>query len=143
MRSQSFALLIVASLVVIAACGGGGASRTAVSGKVTFDREPLKSGQIIFEPTSGGRMGVAQIADGRYTMPAVQGPSKGSYIVRITANRSTGRTISAPQRGGEQVSIEEVEQFIPAKYNDQSELKTEIGAEAEVVRDFDLISDSE
>ena len=111
-----------------------------MSGKVTFDGEPVKSGQIVFEPLSPGRVGIAQIAEGAYSMPAEQGPSPGKYIVRITANRPTGQQASAAMRETHQGPVDVVEQFIPASYNDRSKLSTEIGGEDAVERDFELTS---
>lgn len=121
-------------------CSDGGSTRASVSGKVTFDGEPVKSGQIAFEPDGAGRLGIAQIADGAYSTPAEQGPTAGSYVVRITAIRLTGQKTKPDPRNPDQPPADVVEQFIPAKYNDRSELKIEIGAESEVVRDFDLTS---
>jgi hypothetical protein len=134
--STAFGLIVLGS---IAGCDQA-SERTSVSGKVTFDGEPVKSGQIAFEPVSGGRLGIAQIIDGVYKMPADQGPTPGQYIVRITALRPTGKKVSAGRTTGDQTQVEQFEQFIPAKYNDLSELKTEIGVEAEVQHNFDLTS---
>jgi hypothetical protein len=134
--SATFGLIALGTFL---GCGNG-PGRTSVSGKVTFDGEPVKSGQIAFEPMSGGRLGIAQIVDGAYTMPADQGPTPGQYVVRITAVRPTGRQVSAGRTAADQKTVDQFEQFIPAKYNDLSELKTEIGAEAEVERNFDLSS---
>lgn len=116
------------------------AARTSVSGRVTFDGQPVAAGQIVLEPLGSGRMGVAQIADGAYQMPAEHGPTAGEYIVRITANRGAGRMVPSGARGTGQAPVEAQEQYIPAKYNDRSELKTQVGQEAEVVRDFELTS---
>jgi hypothetical protein len=130
-------------LIALSAMLGCGSqpARTYVSGKVTFDGEPVKSGQIVFEPLGPGRVGIAQIAEGAYSMPAERGPSPGKYIVRITANRPTGQQASAAMRGARQAPVDVVEQFIPASYNDRSELSIEIGGEGAVERDFELTSE--
>lgn len=127
------------ALIALVGCGGGPA-RKAVSGKVTFDGKPVGTGQIAFEPVSGGRLGIAQIVDGAYLMPSQQGPTAGNYVVRITGHRPTGRKAKASRVADGQALVDQYEQFIPSKYNEQSELKTEIGAESEVVRDFALTS---
>jgi hypothetical protein len=134
------ATLGLIALGVSIGCSDGGSTRTSVSGKVTFDGKPVKSGQIAFEPVGAGRLGIAQVVDGAYSMPAEQGPTAGSYVVRITANRPTGQKAKSDPRDANQAPADVFEQFIPAQYNDRSELKTEIGAESEVVRDFDLTS---
>jgi hypothetical protein len=137
--SMSRLSLSIALLLTTPGCNGGH-ERAAVTGKVTFDGQPVKTGQIVFEPAGSGRLGIAQIADGVYSMPHQQGPSAGKYIVRITANRPTGQKRNAGSRGENQSSYDVVEQFIPARYNDRSELEIEIGGEPEIKRDFDLSS---
>ena len=106
----------------------------------TFDGQPVKTGEIVFEPAGPGRLGIAQIADGVYRMPHQQGPSPGKYVVRITAHRPTGQKRSSGSRGENQSSYDVVEQFIPPRYNDRSELTIEIGGETEIERDFKLSS---
>ena len=128
-------LLAFISLAFLLGCGGPDSGRASVSGKVTFDGEPVKAGQIAFEPQGPGRMGIAQIVDGAYQMPPQQGPTPGKYTVRITADRPTGKT--APDAGGRSGG-ETYEQYIPAKYNTRSELSVEIGAEPNAVHDFAL-----
>jgi hypothetical protein len=113
-------------------------SRKSVSGSVTFDGQPVGTGQIVFEPTSAGRLGIAQISNGRFVMPAVQGPTAGKYVVRITSNRATGRKVQAGR--GDKTLVDQYEQFIPAKYNEQSQLTADIGDDSDVVRDFTLTS---
>jgi hypothetical protein len=135
-------ILAITLLTVVQGCNSR-QERASVSGKVTFDGQPLSNGQIVFEPMGAGRLGIAQIADGAYTMPAQQGPSPGKYLVRITANRPTGEKVSAGGRAADAAPVDVVEQFIPPRYNDRSELNVEIGAEGEVVRDFELRSAAE
>jgi hypothetical protein len=139
-RTAWSATLSLIALGAALGCGNAGTTRASVSGKITFDGEPVKSGQIAFEPVGAGRLGIAQIADGAYAMPAEQGPTPGSYVVRITSHQPTGQKTTPDPRDADQAPADVFEQFIPAKYNDRSELKTEIGAESEVVRDFDLTS---
>jgi hypothetical protein len=132
-------LAAVSALLCTAVAGCGGTTRTSVSGKVTFDGEPVPTGQIVFEPIGPGRVGIAQIADGAYNMPPEQGPTAGSYIVRITANRPTGRKAAGGRGNERKTQMDQYEQFIPARYNEQSELKAEVG-EGEIIRDFALTS---
>jgi hypothetical protein len=71
-----------AALLVLAAagCGGGDA---AVSGTVTYEGVPVKSGYITFAPEDGkGTPAAAPIADGKYTVPRV---SPGKKVVRVEA----------------------------------------------------------
>jgi hypothetical protein len=133
---SGLALLMGAALL---GCGNADAGRAAVSGKVAFDGQPLPTGQIAFEPQGPGRFGIAQIVDGAYQMPSQQGPTPGKYIVRITADRPSGKPAAAPPAGGRPAG-ESYEQYIPAKYNERSELSIEIAAGATAVHDFDLTS---
>jgi hypothetical protein len=57
--------------------------------------------------------------------------------VEITASRKTGRVVMAEGFGDE--TIDESEQFIPAKYNAESTLEVEIKAGRNTA-DFDLKS---
>jgi hypothetical protein len=137
-RSLPSAILSAVTLTAIFGCGGQ--PRSSVSGKVTFDDQPVAAGQIVFEPQGAGRVGIAQISEGAYSMPAGQGPTVGKYVVRITANRPTGRKATAGRGSDNKTRVDQYEQFIPVKYNDQSELTTEVGGEGQIVRDFRLTS---
>jgi hypothetical protein len=70
--------LLLASLALAAGCGSGGGT---VSGKVTYNSEPVKGGKVIFMPldTKGGKS--ADIAaDGTYT---VEGLPPGEVKVAV------------------------------------------------------------
>lgn len=139
--TRAFRLAAPAVLaLLLAGCGAGDAGRASVSGKVTYDGEPVKQGQIVFEPLGSGRLGIAQIGDGVFSMPPQQGPTPGKYTVRITAERPTGKTTQALASSGGGGSVDVYEQFIPAKFNERSELTTEFDEKSDNVRDFDLKS---
>lgn len=110
-----------------------------MSGQVTYDGEPLKTGQVVFEPQGPGRMAIGQLVDGHYSIAGERGLIPGKYVVRITASRPTGATASTGPTGGNE-QREVYEQFLPAKYNDGSELSVEIESQPSVTRDFDLHS---
>jgi hypothetical protein len=140
-HSKSPQLLAILSATVFAAVlGCGEQTRKSVSGTVTFDGQPLPVGQIVFEPKTAGRLGIAQISNGAYIMPAANGPTEGQYVVRITANRPTGRKAQSGRGGDTKTMVDQYEQFIPAKFNDQSALTTEVDSEGQIVRDFTLTS---
>lgn len=131
-------LLTAFLLTMLTGCGNE--QRTRVSGTVTIDAQPVSNGQIVFEPTGPGRLGIAQISEGAYTMPVEHGPTAGTYIVRITAIRPSGRKVKTATRSNAKTIADEQIQYIPAKYNDLSDLKTEISADGETIRDFSLQS---
>ncbi len=131
-------MLMCVVLALLPGCGSPDSGRASVSGKVTFDGEPVKTGQVSFEPQGQGRFGIAQIVDGAYQMPPQQGPTPGKYTVRVTADRPTGKPAQALPSAAGRPTGEAYEQYIPAKYNERSELSVEIGAEPNAVHDFAL-----
>jgi hypothetical protein len=131
-------LLTLMAMSALLGCSNPDSGRASVSGKVTFDGEPVKTGQIEFEPQGQGRFGIAQIVDGAYQMPSQQGPTSGKYTVRITANRPSGKPAQSMPEASGRPAGESYEQYIPAKYNERSELTVEIGAEPDAVHDFAL-----
>jgi hypothetical protein len=133
--------LWVAGIVV---CIAPGCSRQndnyIVTGKVTYDGQPLSQGQIVFEPRAAGKMSVAQIHEGTYSLPAGFGLSPGEYTVRITSDRPTGQKVKPAVYSEDQTPTNVYEQFLPAKYNQNSELKITVSPESVTGHDFALTS---
>ena len=78
-----------AALLGAAGCGSdGGPTRYDLSGKVTYNGQPVPAGYILFAPdTSQGNKGPgaqADIQDGRYQTPAGQGAIGGPHVVTIS-----------------------------------------------------------
>jgi hypothetical protein len=96
-----------------------------VTGIVTFDGEPIESGNIRFDPLdeTPGFGAATKIAGGMFTIDRGNGLFAGTYLVAISATRSTGRTIAGEGLPGEAESIAEVVQFIPEHYNARSQLR--------------------
>jgi hypothetical protein len=134
----SSALGALLALAAIVGCNSADAGRAAISGKVTFDGQPLQSGEIVFEPQGAGRLGIAQIVDGAYQMPPQQGPTPGKYLVRITANRPSGKAVQPAADPSGRSSGVAYEQYIPAKYNEKSTTTVDVTAEPTAVHDFVL-----
>jgi hypothetical protein len=130
---------LAGALSALSGCGGKVTERVAVAGEVTFDGQPLQEGQVDFEPRGPGRMAIGQVSNGRYTIAAERGPSAGDYLVRITATRPTGAMASTGSKPGDELR-EVYEQFLPAKYNDASELSLKIDATSAIEKDFELHS---
>jgi hypothetical protein len=112
-------------LPLLAALGCSGSNRAAVAGKVTFDGQPLKEGRIMFVPDQAnpGPTAGAQIVNGNYSVPAANGVFIGKNVVQINAVRKTGKMIQSPFGPG---LIDEVAEFVPAKYNKKTEISCEI-----------------
>ena len=110
---------------VILGCGGSD-GRLAVEGSVQVDGAPLDQGEIVFLPSGStkGPLAAGEIVDGNFRIPANKGLVAGSYRVEITADRKTGKKIQADERSSDMV--DQLEQYLPAKYNDSSELTAEI-----------------
>lgn len=126
-------LLLSGSLV---GCGGGD-RRFAVSGEVTYDGSPVSEGTIGFIPVEAGEglSAGADIVDGHYEIPRLEGPTAGSYMVMIYAERPTGRVLQADEGSSEMV--EQKAQYIPWIYNEQSTLTADISGDRDDL-DFTL-----
>lgn len=121
---------LLATWVACVACFalgcGGSDGRYPVSGEVTLQGQPLASGAIIFESTSGGRGG-ATITDGKYSIPASQGLLPGAYTVRVSAVESSAAAPPGPP-GPEAAAIERSNKdIVPDEFNSRSTLKHEVG----------------
>jgi hypothetical protein len=135
-RRTGFVLGVAAALAISVAGCSSGAEELTVTGKVTLDGAPLKSGQIRFVMADGqGPTAGAVITDGQYSAvlspgektveirAAVEGPARAMY-------GQAPATPSANSGGGE---------MIPARYNDQTELKAQVDAD-HVEHNFELQS---
>lgn len=110
---------------------GCGSSLVSVSGQVSYDRQLIEQGEIRFVPAEPRQRGHgAAIAAGEYSLelPA------GNYQVQVTASRPVKATKSDPSSVGMR------EDFIPAKYNTQTTLKTTISADQNEDLNFELSS---
>ncbi|MCI0331932.1 MAG: hypothetical protein L0228_01745 [Planctomycetes bacterium] len=114
--------------VFILGCRGN--SQSSVSGKLSFNSQPIQDGSIRFFPVDGteGHGAVAKIEKGRYDIPLKSGLSSGTYVVRITAVRKTGRMIQPREvmPGDDGKPTEEEIQFIPSKYNSKTQLRVDL-----------------
>jgi hypothetical protein len=136
--SRKYKLWLTAfALLALWGCGGRQAG-IALSGSVTLDGVPVETGQIVFEPQGSGTMTITQISSGTYQLPAERPAQLGKYLIRITADRPTGRIRPADPRSQEDQATEELEQFIPAKYNSRSELFLELTDQSPDTHDFAL-----
>src|SRR5262245_11981177 len=136
---------IVATIIVAFTAGCGRSSRIAVRGTVAVNGQPLEAGDISCMPItpSVGPTAGAAIARGAYNVPADQGLLPGEYKVQIHAFRGTGKKtwdgMGEPNAPASQKHyVEETEQYIPAQYNDATELKASIAVGKANDLKFDL-----
>lgn len=134
-------LPVAVCLLGATGCGGGDSDRKQIGGTVTLEGQPLKEGPISFFPqldTKGPTAG-ASIVDGKFTINAKKGPLPGKFHVQITATRLTGRKIIAPPPT--EGTVDEIEQYLPARYNTMSELEAELTDEGPNHFEYDLSSE--
>lgn len=119
-------LAVIAGIPLWGGCSGS-AARQAIQGVVTVDGQPLEKGQITFVPLLGtqGPTAGAAIIDGRFTVARVGGPFVGKFRVEITASRP-GKEKTIDRISGK--PVESFEQYIPRKYNAESQLEAEVKA---------------
>lgn len=130
---RTFLVIAVGLLPLLSGCSGKDGTETyAVSGTVTFNGQPIKTGDIVFEPESSEvPPDAGQIVDGKYKCKAKAGRMK----VRISATREIpGKTTKGAM--GEDLVVKE--EYIPAKYNTATELTAEIDAADENTVNFEL-----
>ena len=121
--------------------------RHSLTGTVTLDGEPLSQGSIVFFPQPGtpGPSAGGHIVDGRFSIAPEGGTMAGTFRVEITASRKTGRQIVDPtlkmmNPDAESAMIDQTEQYIPPRYNKQSELTAEVRKSGSNNFEFELMS---
>ncbi|MEX0642580.1 MAG: hypothetical protein WD468_07755 [Pirellulales bacterium] len=121
-----FSGLLLTSVALYSGCSPN-SSRLGVEGNVTVDGNPLPLGKISFTPLPGtpSPTAGATITDGYFQVPADKGLRAGTFRVEIKAVRATGKQMRDDLSGE---VIERREQYIPARYNENSELTAEIKA---------------
>ena len=137
--SQAWFQIGFLGLVFLVGCGRSGPEMVTVSGTVTFEGRPVQEGRIRFRPAEGTRATVtgADIRDGKYTVTNKGGVPVGTHRVEIEALRARpGAGGGADIPGAPATSVQ---QYIPARYNKQTELTITIepGSGA-VTKDFAL-----
>ena len=122
----SVILLLARNSILASGCSKS-SSRLGIEGEVTFDGAPLPSGKINFMPLPGTSSPTAgaTITNGEFKVNSAKGVRPGPFRVEIKAVRPTGKK-STDDLTGE--TVDQQAQYIPAKYNENSELVAEIKA---------------
>jgi hypothetical protein len=127
----------------LAGCWDKGPERAVIAGSVSYRGESVKEGKIFFVPAQGTKAPVASamIRDGKYRVDRNGGAVVGDYTVKITAYRETpeqARRAAAGVRSGSPDGAMP-HQFLPAKFNQQTELKATIpSGSGQVTQNFQL-----
>ncbi len=125
--SQAFWSMVCALMAAcIVGCGGGAAC--SLSGQITFDGQPVPDGNIRLNPVEGtpGVGGAAKIVNGAYEIAEGDGMLAGKHQVLISATRGTGRMVRAENLDGGPSQTEYIEQYIPTRYNRDTELELDL-----------------
>jgi hypothetical protein len=129
----AIALLAVPFLATLLASGCSKPGRPGyhtVTGRVTFDGQPLANGFVQFVPVDSKTSPESgRIANGLYRLES----KAGKVTVHVLSTRLTGKT--DPVMG---TAIEEM--FIPDRYNSKSELTADVAADKANAIDFSLTS---
>ena len=122
--------------LMMGGCGDGGPELAPVSGRVTMDGTPLVMAEIVFQPdgeTGSPSFGITD-EDGRYEMGYTR-DKKGALIGWHTVRIISATELEGP--GGEAILRP---QSVPARYNEDSELREEVLPDEDNVFDFKLTS---
>ena len=143
-RVQTHLKAAIFSLVPIIGCGGDNLPREAVSGSVSVDHKPLKTGMITFVPSGPDipTQGGANVVDGKYSIPRSAGLVPGKYKVVVSSGegsveKKVDDTNNMP--GMPPVPAKEV---IPPQYGAATTLGANVTAGGKNEFEFDLITGS-
>lgn len=105
-------LLLLCGTLLLSGCGTetSGPDRFHVSGKVTFNGQPVKAGTIYFQPTTGPA-GSAQIVDGAYDTKSGQGVVGGPHQVQISG--FDGNAVNPGEMGNPVFNPHTIEKDLP------------------------------
>ena len=125
--------IVLCALCLMAGCGERGPKTVPVSGTVTFDGEPLPEGSLMFVPEDASLPPEgADIANGAFSMRAKPGKNR----VEIRATRAPEGLVVDPTLPSKQGW----EQYLPARYNAETELSAEVVDRGENHFEFHLKS---
>ncbi len=129
--------------VVLAGCRPeySGSKRYSLTGKVTFNGEPVDLGSISFIPLGADqRVSGGEIVDGTYTVPEERGANAGKHRIEIHWQKKTGEVILHHYEGKPPVEEFVRTEGIPAEFHSESTLTADVG-DNKTTFDFDLKSD--
>jgi hypothetical protein len=127
LRPARLLLALGLALLICGAAAGCGGRRASVQGTVTFGGRPIDGGRIFFLPEGEpvGRPTVyAAIEQGKYALPAAQGPELGRHRVEVVWHRKPGQQAQAGDQPG--LITDDMVQVIPAAYNAKTTLSADV-----------------
>jgi len=122
-------MVLLGLWAAVSGCSGTQDGKYKVSGSISWKGTPVETGFITFHPSNGKAPEAGRITNGLYTFRAFPGESR----VTIQAAEVIGF-----DKGMNQAITKE---YIPAKYNKESEMRVDVLTEGENRFDFSLIDD--
>lgn len=106
-----------------------------VTGSVSLDGQPIKSGNIRFDPSDGHTATAdATITDGKFSATVPPGEKRVSITApKVVGTKKVYETPNSP-------TVDLTEEMLPKRYNAQSELKATIKLGSQELPAFDLKS---
>jgi len=127
--------LVSSFALVLSGCGGSDLG--SVSGTVTLDGNPLAGAQVMFMPVGGGGVSTGETdSAGKYTLICADG-SQGAVIGAHTVSIELIEEEDTGDGTGEDESEASGEGLVPARYNEETELKADVQAGSNTFN-FDL-----
>jgi len=127
---SNYFTIVLFLLLMLPGCSDS--KRGVVSGSVTIDGQPVKSGSIAFfpidekSPTTG-----ASITDGQYTAQVPLGQTK--VQIRVAKKNGEKKLYNTPDSPVQPI----MKETLPAKYNDDTELQLDVKP-GNTVKNFEL-----
>jgi hypothetical protein len=138
MRRYHLCLIV---LTLLAGCGRGSTiDRAVISGTVSYQGRPVEDGLIRFVPIKGaeGPPAGATIANGAYTVKALGGVPAGVCRVEINGFRPSPASQGPPGSPASEFPRKGRQQYLPPKYNRDSQLEVTIEPGGGQTKDFNL-----
>lgn len=144
MTRMTSAVCAAAVLIALSGCGGGKVTdqdMASVSGTITLDKQPLKTGRIVFDAQNGQPPSSLSITDGKYEGKAPVGKCKVqiSSIEKMTMKEKLRRDGQKVTDGPGYDDMTEVN-LLPEHYNTKSDIMREVEAGKPNQFNFDLKS---
>lgn len=125
--------VLLATTVLWTGCGGDDIERVEISGKVTYQGQPVEEGYISLTPLGQGIQSGAKIIQGDYQAVGRGAVPVGKYKVQISCLKED----KSQQEPG--FNIPTMVNLIPYKYNRASKLTLEVPAgESSMTQDYNL-----